>query len=174
MRALPAKHIMALKETIQGDVKIALKQGNGEVAGVLRMALAAVMAKEKEKRYAIAKEHPEKTDEALAKESLLSDEEIISVLASEVKKRRDAIALYEQGNRPELAKKENSEIVLLQKYLPAQLSADDIKKMVEESIAATGAKGIKEMGKVMADLNPKIKGRAEGGQVSAMVKKLLS
>ena len=142
----------------------ALKQGNSEVAGVLRMLLAAISSKEKEKRYA----------EKLEKEPELTDEEIISVVSSEIKKRKDAIALYEQGNRPELAAGEKKEVEILQKYLPEQLSLEELRNIVEEAITRVGAKEMKDMGKVMADVSPKVKGRAEGGQVSAIVKELLS
>ena len=163
-----------LKQQIQASVKDAMKAGDGNTVTVLRMAVAAINAKQTEKRYKISKEDPSKTEEVLIKESELSDDEIVGVLASEVKKRKDAMALYEQGGRPELAESEKAEITILQKYLPEQLSAEEIRKLVTESIAATGAKEIKEMGKVMADLNPKIKGKADGGTVSAIVKELLA
>ena len=93
---------------------------------------------------------------------------------SEVKKRNDAIVLYKQGNRPELAEKEQKEIDIIKKYLPEQLSDDDIKKIISDAILKTGAKEMKDMGKVMAEINPKIKGRADGGVVSKIVKELLS
>ena len=159
-----------LKQQLQTDVKEAMKQGNQDVLGVLRLALAAIAAKEKEKRYAASKEKPEATETELIEISALGDDEIIGVLSSEVKKRRDTITLYEQGNRPELAENEKKEIAVLQKYLPEQLSHEELKKLVQESITATGASSIKEMGKVMADLSPKIKGKAEGGEVSKIVR----
>jgi uncharacterized protein YqeY len=150
-----------LKQKIQSDTNNALKSGESFILGTLRMALAAIQVKEKEKLY--------KT-----KESELTDEEIIDTLVSEIKKRKDAIVLYEKGNRPELAEKEQKEIEILKKYLPEQLSEEGLKKLVEESIAKIGAKEMKDMGKVMADLNPKIKGKADGSQVSKIVKDLLS
>jgi uncharacterized protein len=163
-----------LKEQIKIDTTTAQKTSNELVVGTLRMLLASVISKEKERRYKIATEKPDTSEENLVKESELTDEQILEVISSEIKKRRDAIVLYEQGKRPELAKKEKDEIEILQKYLPAQLSLEEIKKLVEESISSTGAKEMKDMGKVMADLNPKVKGRAEGGQVSKIVKELLS
>lgn len=153
-----------LKQQIQSDATSALKSGDQLSAGVLRLALAAIGNKEKDKRY----------KEKLETEPELSDDEIISVLSSEIKKRKDAIVLYEKGNRPELAAKEQKEIDLLKKYLPEQLSPEELKKLVEESINKTGAKEMKDMGKVMADLNPKVKGKADGGEVSSIVKKLLA
>lgn len=163
----------SLKDQIKANTTEALKQGNSEVAGTLRMLLAAIGSKEKEKRYNISKQKPDLSEEQLIKESELSDEEMLNVLTSEVKKRKDAITLYEKGNRPELAAKEKSEIEILQKYLPEQLPIEEVKKIVEESIKNTGAKEMKDMGKVMADLNPKIKGKADGGEVSKIVKELL-
>lgn len=163
-----------LKQKIQEDVKTALKAGDSSVAGVLRLTLASIASREKEKRYAISKKEPNLSENELVEKSHLSDDEVVSVLSSEVKKRKDAIALYEQGKRPELAEKEHKEIEIIKKYLPAQLSAEEIKKMVEESISTTGAESLKDMGKVMADVSPKIKGKADGGEVSKIVKELLS
>ncbi len=182
---------MSLKENIKNDATVALKSKDSFASGVLRMLLASVTSKEKEKRYKIslgrssqplayergqtgeAKEKPEATEETLIKESELTDEQVIEVVSSEIKKRKDAIVLYEKGNRPELAEREKKEIEILKKYLPEQLSEEELKKIVEESINKTEAKEMKDMGKVMADLNPKIKGRADSGEVSKIVKELL-
>jgi len=153
-----------LKAQIQQDSTEALKSKDQFKLGVLRMLLASVMTKEKEKKF----------KEKLEAEGVLTEEEIIGVISSEIKKRKDAITLYEQGKRPELAEKESKEIEVLKKYLPEQLSPEELKKMIAESIAASGAKEMKDMGKVMADLNPKIKGKADGGEVSKIVKELLS
>ncbi|TSC95150.1 MAG: hypothetical protein CEN87_162 [Parcubacteria group bacterium Licking1014_1] len=139
------------------------------------MVLASVISKEKEKRYKISKQKPEGcSEEDLAKDSFLTDEEIIDVISSEIKKRKDAIALYEKGNRQELADKEKKEAAILQKYLPEQIPADELKKIIGESINKTGANGIKDMGKVMQDLMSKVKGRADSGEISKIVKELLS
>ena len=163
-----------IKQQIQSDVTNALKSKDQFTSGVLRMTLAAITSKEKEKRYKISKERPDLKEEDLVKESELADEQVVDVLSSEVKKRRDAIALYEKGNRPELAENEKKEIAVLQKYLPEQLSAEEIKKLIEESINKVGATEMKDMGKVMADLSPKIKGKADNGQVSKIIKEILS
>jgi len=153
-----------LKEQIQTNLKDALKNHEQIVLDTLRMLLAAVSVKEKDKKY----------KEKIDGDAELSEEEIIEIITSEIKKRRDAIALYLQGNRPELAEREKNEILVLQKYLPEQLSEEEIKKLVHKSIEKTNAKEMKDMGKVMADLNPKIKGKAEGSVVSKIVKELLS
>ncbi len=165
---------MATKQQIKSDVVAAMKAKDSDLAGVLRLALAAIASREKEKHYAIAKENPNLSEEELKIQEELSDQEIVDVLASEVKKRRDAIALYEQGGRPELAEGEKKEITVLQKYLPEQLSGEQLRAMVAEAIAATGAKEVKDMGRVMAELSPKTKGRADGAEVSKIVKELLN
>ena len=163
-----------LKQQIQVDIINALKQGNQEVVDVLRMAISAVNLKEKEKRYKVSKEDTDIKEEDLMQASALNDDEVISVISSEIKKRKDAIVLYKKGNRQELVDKEKKEIEILQKYLPEQLSLEEIRKLIEESIANVGATNIKEMGKVMADLAPKVKGKADGGLVSGLVKQKLS
>lgn len=163
-----------LKERLHSDATSALKQGNQEIVGVLRMILASVSAREKEKRYKLSKDKPNLGQEDLIKESGLSDQEALDVLISEIKKRRDAIALFEKGNRPELAEREKKEIEIIQKYLPEQISAGELRKIIQESILKTGAKEMKDMGKIMADLMPKVKGRAENSEISKIVKELLS
>ena len=162
-----------LKQQIQSDAISAMKEGKKDVSEILRMVLSNINAKEKEKRYKISKEESILSEEDLSKKSELSEDELISAVSSEIKKRKDAIVLYEKGERPELAEKEKKEIEIIQKYLPEQLSGDDLRKLVEESVANVGAKEIKDMGKVMADLNPKIKGKADGGEVSKIVKEFL-
>lgn len=169
---------MEIKQQIQDDVKEFLKSGNGLASDALRMSLAAIISKEKEKRYKISKENSDLEGQDLIEESKLTDEEIIGVLLSEIKKRKDAIVLYEKGNRQELANKEKKEIEILQKYLPEQLSKDELKKIVEESINKVGGpKGypeMKDIGKVMADLIPKVKGKADNSEISRIIKELLS
>lgn len=153
-----------LKQTIQNATTEALKAGDQFLVGTLRMLLAAIQNKEKDKKF----------KEKIEGDAQLTDEQILDVISSEIKKRNDAIVLYKQGNRPELAEREQKEIDILKKYLPAQLSEDEIKKLVAGSIAKIGAKEMKDMGKVMADLNPQIKGKADGATVSKIVKELLS
>ncbi len=162
-----------LKQQIQADTKDAMKQGNQGLVTVLRMAMSSVNAKEKEKRYTLVKKNPDMKEEDLAGESVLSDDEVIGVLSSEIKKRKDAIALYQQGGRPELAENEKKEIAMLQKYLPEQLSLDELKKLVAESIKKVSAVSVKDTGKIMADLIPQVKGRADNSEISKIIKIML-
>ena len=165
---------MEIKKQIQNNAKEFLKSGDELASGTLRMVLASVISKEKEKRYKLSKEDSNLKEEDLIKKSELTDEEMMGVLSSEIKKRRDAIVLYEKGNRQELADKEKKEIEILQKYLPEQIPIEELKKIVEESINKVGASEIKDMGKIMADLMPKIKGKADNSEVSKIIKELLS
>ena len=163
-----------LKQQLQEDMKAAMKQSNSEVLGVLRLVLASINTKEKEKRYKVSKEKPSATEEDLIKEATLNDEEITGVITSEVKKRRDAITLYEQGGRQELADAEKKEITVLQKYLPEQLSESELVALIEASIKKTGASSIKDMGKIMADLMPQVKGKADNSKISNIIKEKFS
>jgi hypothetical protein len=167
-----------LKEKIQKETTEAMKSGDQILVGTLRMLSAAIITKEKEARYKLTKDpafaKASAGEESLEKESKLSDEKIIEVLSSEIKKRKDAIVLYVQGNRPELAEKEQKEIEIIKKYLPEQLSDEELRKLVAESIQKTGATEIKDTGKIMADLMPQVKGKAEGSEISKIIKELLS
>jgi uncharacterized protein YqeY len=150
-----------LKGDIQKDLNQAVK-GKMEIASsTLRMLLAAISNREKEKKY--------KT-----KEEELTDEEVLEAIASEAKKRKEAIEAYSSGGRPELAEKEKKELEVLAKYLPEQLSEDEVRKIVAEAIKESGAETMKDMGKVMAQAMGKLKGRADGSLVSRIVKELLS
>jgi len=153
-----------LKQNIQADSTEALKAGEQFRLGVLRMLLASILTKEKDKKY----------KEKIEGEAQLTDEQILEVISSEIKKRKDAIALYEQGKRPELAEIEKKEIEVLKKYLPEQLSPEMLKKLVTEAVAKTGAKEMKDMGKIMAELMPKVKGKADNSEISKIIKELLS
>jgi uncharacterized protein YqeY len=149
-----------LKATLQADLTIATKAADKVTLGTLRMALAAIT-----------------NEEVSGKEAReLSDGDVISVLSKEAKKRRESIEAYQQASRQDLADIEAAELVVLEKYLPAQLSdaevADIIAKAVAE-VAATGAEGMKAMGGVMKIVTPQVSGRADGGQVAAAVKKAL-
>lgn len=163
-----------LKQKIQSDLVQVIKKGEEVSRSTLRLTLAAVLSKEKEKRYKIAKKEPELTEKELAERSILTNEEIIEVISSEVKKRKEAILEFEKGAREDLVKKEKAEIEVLKKYLPEQLSEEKLQKLVKETIEKAGAKEIKDMGKVMAELMPKIKGRAEGNEVSRIVREILA
>jgi uncharacterized protein len=175
---------MSLKTQIDENLKAALKEGRELELSVLRLLKAAVLNKEKEKRYQLSKNKSEAELEKMGKESAeakklekdsqLSDEEVIDTISSEIKKRRESIELYERGKRQELADKEKKEIVILQIYLPEQISEEEIKKIVTEAIKKTGAKEMKDMGKVMAQMSPQLKGRADMTLVSKIVKDSLT
>jgi uncharacterized protein YqeY len=160
-----------LKEKIEKDFKEALLKRNEREISTLRMLKAAILEQEKEKRY---KKSQEKGTEAdLEKESALSDEEIIKLILREIKKRKEAILEFEKGKRKDLVEKETQEIEILKRYLPEMLSEEEIKKMAKETIEKVRAKNIKDMGKVMKELMPKIQGKAEPSLVSQIVKSLL-
>lgn len=110
----------------------------------------------------------------IAKGALLSDEDIVAVVSREVKKRKEAAAGFRAGNREEQAQKEEAEGKILEDYLPAQLSNEELTKIVEDSINELGAKSLADMGKVMGVVMGKVKGQADGGLVSALVKEKLS
>ena len=165
---------MGLKEKIEKDFQKTLKERKAIETSTLRMLKAAIFNNEKEKRYKLSKTKPELIEEELEKESQLIDEEIIEVISSEVKKRKEATLEFEKGQREDLVEKEKKEIEILKKYLPEQLSEEEIKKLAKETIKQIGAKETKDMGKVMAELMPRIKGRAEGSLVSKIVKEILT
>ena len=153
-----------LKEKIQADLKDSMKQKEELSLSVLRMLSAAILNKEKEKRFKSGK----------AEDIVLADEEILEVISTEIKKRKEALTVYEQGGRKELSEKEKKEAEILQKYLPEQLSEEELRKLVKAAIAKTGAKEQKDMGKVMQELMPEVKGKADVSLVSKVVKELLT
>lgn len=161
---------MSLKIKIQDDSESALKEKREIDLSVLRMLLAAISNREINKRTSAWKEKPKLSSEDLKKESQLTDKEIFEVISSEIKKRKEAIDLYERGDRPELAEKEKKEIETLQSYLPKQMSEKEIKEIVEGVIKKVGAKEMKDMGEVMKELMPQVKDRADNSLVSKVVK----
>jgi uncharacterized protein YqeY len=149
---------MGLKEKLQADLTDAIRSRNEVVSGTVRMLLAAI------------------TNEEVAGKAakVLTDAEIITVLSREAKKRREAVEAYTQAKRDDLAGKEKAEAAVIANYLPEQLSEDEIKKLIADAIAETGAKGPAGMGLVMKVLQPKIAGKADGGVVSGLVKAALA
>jgi len=137
------------------DMKSALKEKDALRRSTITMVRAAILQKEKDERIE------------------LDDEGIIGVIAKEVKQRRDSIPEFEKGNRPDLVEKLNTEISILMEYLPQQLTENEIDAMVVQAIAEVNATGMKDMGKVMGALMPKVKGRADGKLVNQLVKKHL-
>lgn len=148
---------MSLKDRLIEDMKAAMKaRESGKLRlSVIRMTRAAI------KNIEINK-HKE-----------LNDEEVIEVLSREVKMRKDSIAEYVKASRQDVVDTLNQEIAILMDYMPEQMSAEEIRKLVQEAIQATGAAGPKEMGKVMGQLMPKVKGRADGKLVNQIVQELL-
>lgn len=157
-----------LKEKIQLDMKEAMKSGNAVKRMVLSLLQSAVKNKELEKRAKFSKIGSEANK--LEELSRMSDEEVIDVILSEAKKRKESIESYKKAGRDELSKKEKDELAILMEYLPEPMSEDEIKSEVKKAIEETGAKDIKEMGKVLGVLMPKVKGRADGQTVSRIVK----
>ncbi len=161
---------MSLKEKIQSDIKEAMKSGENEKVGVLRMLQAEIKNAEIAKRTKLSKAG--ETD--LEKKSELIDDEIIDVINRETKKRKDAIELYEKGGRKELAEKEKKEAEFLSVYMPEQMSEEEIRSLAKKTIDRLNASGQHDMGKVMGALKLEIKGKADGAMVSRIVKELLS
>jgi len=160
-----------LKEKIQSDLRESLKAKDSLKRVVLGSLIAAITNKEKEKRNKLSKQIQEIAE--LEKQSQLTDEEIVEVIGSEVKKRKEAKEQYEKGSRPELAQKEDHEAKILLQYLPSQLSEKELLGIIREIIQQAGAKDIKDMGKVIGQVMLKVKGQADGFSVSALVKKEL-
>jgi len=145
-----------LKLRIQDDMKAAMKAGDKRRLGAVRLILAAIKQKEVDER----------------KE--LSDGDVLSVLEKMLKQRRDSISQYEQAARHDLAEQEAFEVGVIQEYMPAALGEAEVMALIDAAIAATGAKAMADMGKVMAQVKPQIQGRADMGAVSALVKKRLA
>lgn len=160
-----------LKEKINEDLKKAQQEKNELVVLVLRGLNAAVHNKEIEKRTKLSKE--EKDIEKLKEESKLIEEEIMEVVSSEAKKRKEAIEEFKKGDRDDLAEKEEKELKILKKYLPEQMSEEQIKEEAKKVIEELGATDPQDTGKVMGALMPKLKGKAEGGLVNKIVSDLL-
>ena len=147
---------MSLKERLDQDLKTAMREKAQLRLDTIRMLKSAIKYREIE----------------LMKP--LDDAGIHAVISSEVKRRRDAVEQYKAGNRPDLAEKEDAEIAILQAYLPQQLTREELEAKVAAAVAAVGAQGPKDMGKVMKALLPEVQGRAEGSVVSELVKAKLS
>lgn len=143
---------MSLKDQIKEDVKTAMRAKDKPRLTTLRLLLAAIQRKEVDERIT------------------LDDVQVLSVVEKTIKQSRDAHEQFVKGDRKDLAEKELADIAVWEVYLPQQLAAEEVEKLVAEAVAESGASSIKEMGKVMAILKPKIQGQADMGQVSAMVK----
>jgi uncharacterized protein len=143
---------MTLKERITEDMKTAMRSGEKDRLAVIRLLQAAIKQREVDERI------------------VLDDAQITSVLEKMIKQRKESVVAFEKGARADLVAKENAEIVILQPYLPEQLSDADLDALIAEAIASTGAASIKDMGKVMGAVKAKAAGRADMGAVGARIK----
>lgn len=152
---------MSLKETLQSDLTSAIREKDSLVTGTLRMVLAAITNEEVSGK--VARE--------------LSDQDLITVLTREAKKRKEAATAYDDAKRADLADKERAELDVISKYLPAALSDDEVASIIAEAVAtvtAQGATGPAAMGQVMKLVQPQVAGRADGGVVAGLVKAALA
>jgi len=147
---------MSLKQTITEDMKTAMRAGDSKRRDAIRLLLAAIKQREVDERIE------------------LGDAAVVAVIEKMLKQRRDSISQYEAAQRQDLADAEKYEVGVLQAYMPQALSEAEVESAVAEAIAASGAKGQQDMGKVMAVLKPKLAGRADMGKVSALLKARLS
>jgi uncharacterized protein YqeY len=147
---------MPLKDRITEDMKTAMRAGEKERLGTIRLILSAVKQREVDERIT------------------LDDSQVLAAIEKMIKQRKEAITQFEAGGRADLVAKETAEIAILQAYLPAQMSDAEIDALIAEAIASTGAASIKDMGKVMGAVKAKAHGRADMGAVSARIKQKLS
>jgi uncharacterized protein len=147
----------SLKDTLRADLTEAIRARDELRSSTLRMALTSLTNEE------VAGDH--------ARE--LSDDDVLGVLVREAKRRREAASAYDDANRPELAERERAELVVIEGYLPAQLSDEELTALVADAITESGAEGPRAMGLVMKAVQPKVAKRADGGRVSAEVKRQL-
>jgi uncharacterized protein len=141
-----------LKERITDDMKAAMRAGEKERLGVIRMITSGIKQREVDERIS------------------LDDAQVLAVIEKMIKQRKESLVQFQAGNRQDLVDKESAEIVLLQTYLPAQLSGAEIDALIAEAIATTGAATVKDMGKVMGIVKAKAQGRADMAAVGAKIK----
>ncbi|MBA2565159.1 MAG: GatB/YqeY domain-containing protein, partial [Gemmatimonadetes bacterium] len=141
-----------LERRVREDLKVALKAGEAPRVGTLRMVLSEMRNREIEKGRG------------------LTPDEAIALIASGIKSRQESVEQFRAGGRGELADREAGEIEILRAYLPSQLSAEELSALVDQAVSETGASSVREMGKVMAWLMPRLRGRADGAELSRRVK----
>jgi len=147
-----------LKDRLRSDLTDAIRSRDQLRADTLRMVLTSVT-----------------TEEVAGTEARqLSDDEVLKVVAKEAKKRREASSAYTDAGRAELAAREDAELAVIKAYLPAQLGDEEIEALVAEAVAETGATGMPQLGLVMKTVQPRVAGRADGGRVAAIVRKVLA
>lgn len=147
---------MSLKERITEDMKAAMRAGEKDRLGCIRMITAGIKQREVDERI------------------MLDDAQVISVLEKMIKQRKESLVQFEAGGRADLVAKETAEVALITGYLPAQLSAAELDSLISEAIVATAAQSVKDMGKVMGLVKQKAQGRADMGAVGATIKARLS
>ncbi len=146
---------MSLKARITEDMKAAMRSGEKDRLSCIRMLQAGIQQREVDERIE------------------LDDPQVLSVIDKMIKQRRESVTQFEAGQRADLVAKESAEIAVLSGYLPAQLNDTELDAMIREAIAATGAATMKDMGKVMGMLKPKVQGRTDMGALSARIKSVL-
>ncbi len=160
-----------IKDKIKEDLKKAMQEKDALRLSVLRMVSSYVFNREKDNRAKLSKagEEESKLDEM----SKLTNEEVIEVVSSEVKKRKDSIEQYEKGGRSDLAENEKKELEILMEYMPKQMGEDEIRKIVKEKIEELGISGPQETGKLMGAIMPQFKGKTDGNIVGKIVQEEL-
>jgi hypothetical protein len=146
---------MSLKARITEDMKAAMRAGEKDRLSCIRMLQAGIKQREVDERVE------------------LGDAEVLAVIEKMIKQRRESVVQFEAGKRADLVARESAEIALLSGYLPAQLGEAELATLIREAVASTGASSMKDMGKVMAALKPKVQGRADMGALSARIKSAL-
>lgn len=147
---------MSLKDQVQNDMKTAMRGGDKARLGVIRLLQSAIKQREVDERIT------------------LDDTAVMAIIEKMIKQRRDSVAQFQAGGRPELADAETAEIAILQGYLPAALSEAELDAIIQAAITESGAASVKDMGKVMGLVKPKVQGRADMGAVSGKIKAKLT
>jgi len=147
---------LKLQKKIQEDIKVSMKAKDGTRVSVLRFLRAAIQNREIELR------------------DPLDDEQILQEVVSSAKKRRESIEAFREADRKDLVIKEETELAILEEYLPEQLSSDEVRKIVKEVVLSVGASSPADMGQVMKEVMPRVRGQAEGKMVNQIVREILS
>jgi len=147
---------LALKDQLQADLKTAMKDKDKVKKSSITMIRAAILQVEKDQKVE------------------LEEDQILEIIAKQLKQRRDGLAEFEKAQRDDLIQQAQEEITIIESYLPTQLTVDEIKVIVAETIKETGAVDVKDMGKIMSALMPKVKGRADGKLVNQVVRESLA
>ncbi|MDD4606973.1 MAG: GatB/YqeY domain-containing protein [Patescibacteria group bacterium] len=150
---------MTLKDNIEQNIKNAMKSGDKFLVSTLRMVKSAIANYEIELR---------------SSKKELTEDDVLGVIIKEAKKRQDSIQAYEQGGRQDLADQEKKELEIIQQYLPAQLSEDEVRKIIQNTIESLGNVSLQDFGKIMGAIMPKLKGQADGNLVNQIVKEILA